>query len=567
MISALRLAAIFIVAALSNAFGWEGYHPEAWTSVRLATPEVVRLQAVTNGPFIFTNYYPQWNTVITNMEGLIYTNYVYGWPPDGECSTNKSISTNEFLSDIVANGGTLETGAVVNTWFFRLYNCTGGAYEVSRTVTNFPTWTNLSMQAQDIMAFDSHMAAYERWLTSPNDRPLTKPRFYRNTRDTLVATKEWVLENYPHFVSTNWTFPDYLIDPIPWMDLRTLTTQSHVPSNYCTFTPWRWLGPVAGGLGNVVGGQWRMVGKYNTNGIALIQTNITVNSCGQTVTNIGAYTNGQIVSFICTNDQIAVGFQESDYGFRHLQAVFSNLTRVGYEGNYVGAERRYERDGEVGIDLTGTGEDVFARFASIWRTQLSSEGSDHISSVTGVFDRVYAKYQASINYAGAVVEYQWVYRTSSNLYPALLLPKPLAITTQIERVYGYAYAEMYVKCFPEDPDPCSPINAPGPGIAPMLINEASTCFTNNIPKKTPLSHEYVNTIGVFTNNNPHPNGNTLVFLSPVTPPQPVYTAREMPLTYAGYLAECYGLWEGAWRENGLSQYTIPYIFVDWRFAR
>lgn len=560
----LKLAATFTLLASVNAFGWTGWHPTAWDTPRLASPEVVRVQAVTNGPFVFTNYLPQWNQVVDG----VYTNYVYGWPPDGSCSTNKVISTNAFLSDIVANAGALDTGAVVNTWSFDLNDCTGGAYTVTRTVTNYPAFTNLHLQARDVWAFDSYMAAHERGTVMPTNT-LEKPRYYRNNRDALVQTKQWIEAYAGNFAETNWSanMPDYLTNALPTYDAVTLAVSIGAPSNYTAHTPWRWLGPVDGGLSNVVRGSWAMVGRYDTNGVALVQTNVTLDSCGNTITNVGAYTNGQVVAFVCTNAAILAGHTESDYGWRKIQAAFSNLVVVQYDGAYAGVSTSKSARIQPEIDFTGLPYegDVFNAFYPVWNSYADGTWAEYDSAQTGlvfgVFAEMVTELDVNLNYADIV----WTGRYSSALSPAVVLGSSNLVTIAAVSASAYTYAPTYIPCEPPDSDPCSARNARPPGMSGMLFDESSTCFTNTIAEKTALG-SYSNNVAVYQWNNAYPRGNVLTFAPSITTPQNPAAREAAPSDFTLY-QECIGQWDFTWGEYGAANYEIPKIVVRWNFER
>ena len=365
---------LFILLAsvrVACAQGWTGWHPTAWDTPRLASPEVVRVQAVTNGPFVFTNYLPQWNQVVDGAS----TNYVYGWPPDGSCSTNKVISTNAFLSDIVANAGALDTGAVVNTWSFDLNDCTGGAYTVTRTVTNYPAFTNLYLQAKEIVALDCYYAIYERWSALRAIGKITsggpeKPRFYRNMRDALISLKSAALGMATAFnpAEESPTMRGAEIWFYGW-DYRTALQTFGVPTNYLTFTPYRALASTNAGYGSTITNTYVMAQTYTKTCLKCydgfedicdpdwwdftcevwsdvqtnsISTNITVDGCGNVVTNIGRA--GDVVARVCTNyDYTAArilgpfnaggvepGRWSHEYGWWSLRTVLTNLTTTAH---------------------------------------------------------------------------------------------------------------------------------------------------------------------------------------------------------------------------------------------
>lgn len=568
MTNGLRLAATFTLLASVNAFGWTGWHPTAWDTPRLASPEVVRVQAVTNGPFVFTNYLPQWNRVVDG----VYTNYVYGWPPDGSCSTNKVISTNAFLSDIVANAGVLDTGAVVNSWSFDLTDCTGTAYTVTRTVTNYPAWTNLHLQARDVWAFDAYMAMYEReqviqrthWLHGiiAGEQAADKPRYYRNNREALVYTKSWLAGSIGYFVATNYIAPEYLTNTIETVTADVLMPAIAAPSNYLDHTPWRWLGPVDGGLSNVVRGSWAMVGWYDTNGVALVQTNITVDSCGNTVTNIGAYTNGQVVAFVCTNAAILAGHTESDYGWRKVTNIFANLKRINYPGYWRGREQQYAFDESYTMngDVTDPANFV-SEMNRVWNdyTQpipLMDRNIDrtNLTQSAGWFAEVSQNYD---NNVGIEMNSQVI--TWESYAPAIALYRTTPVTIAASSAIAYWATPQIIYCPEVEDYPC-------PGIVGANFPEDrdAYCQTNNLHRRYSIATTYTNNVGNYAGVQPYTNVNAVTFST-------VKTYHQAPPYYAELMAGVCGYDDilnefdpSAW---GASQDEISTIIVEWNFER
>lgn len=182
-----------LLASVSASFaqGWTGWHPEAWTNSRLAVAEYVTMCAVSNGPFIVTNY-------------------------GGGAAI---VSTQWFFSDIEF-GQPCSTSPVVNSWSFPLMDSNGVENVETRGWTGIPTTVTMQAQARDCAAIDCYLALKERYaVTTTNANPANawaqKPRFYRSNRETLVSLKETASSLMPRYADNSFrsggTFNDAFI--------------------------------------------------------------------------------------------------------------------------------------------------------------------------------------------------------------------------------------------------------------------------------------------------------------------------------------------------------------------
>jgi len=304
----MKMLCIFLASA-SCALGqsWTGWHAQAWSNYRLQTAEVVTVSAVVNGPFVIQTYAPPYP------------------------STNALSETNTFLSDITFTNYA-DASPITNLWTFTALDTNGTPVSVVRTNIAAPTSTNLHLQARDILALDSYLACLERWMTAPSDGGLEKPRLYRGYRDALTYAKSFISQSYYYFLDEAWATPaNFTSGPyVVLYDYAGYPTNflSGFPSNYFYFTPWREL-HLSEGYGRIITGAFT-ISTSSTNAI----TNMAYNSCGDLVTVIG--TNGQQITFTCTNAATAEGFTSGDYGWGPITSLFARLRRTSGDGSLYG---------------------------------------------------------------------------------------------------------------------------------------------------------------------------------------------------------------------------------------
>jgi hypothetical protein len=308
----MRRAIILLALLAQPAFAWTGWHHSAWTSLRLATGEQFTVSAIPHT--------------------LYFTNYLPPFPTNGP-STNFAIITNSFLSDI--NAGAPLTTAIVNVWNVYAVGSSGQTEQITCTVTGFQTSTTLTFQARDIVALDGYLAESERSLViESGTNALAKPVFYRSNRENLIARKAWLENNCIYFVNSTSAMPasvtNWLVD-FPWLTASNLLAMHNLPINYFSYTPWRALaGDTNAGIARVVNGAFTIATR-STNSITI--TNV-VNACGDLVTVSG--TNGQVISYTCTNESIQAGFTTADYGWKPITQLFASLVRLGKVASWEG---------------------------------------------------------------------------------------------------------------------------------------------------------------------------------------------------------------------------------------
>lgn len=262
-----------------------------------------------------SNYW-HWGTnlyVATDLYAVVYTHVLTNWP-NGQ--TNAQYSTNRVHFYIGSTNG----GSVTTSYTYAL-----GRYDAATT-----NWyqsnvvyvsvadavqTNVPMQPRDVWAYDLYKAGpIERQLTLAVPATL---KFYKSLRDDLVGVKGVVRDgiNAGTWVDTNAAITT---NGIPIMTVTGITTRLNLPTNYLDWTPYSQFNGVGVGEQRVVTGSWTIVGS----GTGTI-TNSVHDACGNATNIIG--TNGQVVTFVCTNDHIAAGFTSLDYGVEGLRGILNAM--------------------------------------------------------------------------------------------------------------------------------------------------------------------------------------------------------------------------------------------------
>lgn len=352
MTRGVTAALIFTLHASVSAQAWTGWHPDAWERERLDTPESVSMCAVMNGPFAFTNYVAPFTNGVSGREGV---------PVE---------SVESFYSDIEF-GSPCGTSPVINAWSFTLINATGTQYVEARGWTGIPQSVTMKAQARDCVAIDCYYAVAERWNVLRAIGKITsggpeKPRFYRNMRDALISLKSTALSMATAFnpAEESPTMRGAEVWFYGW-NYRTALLAFGVPTNYLAFTPYRALASTNAGYGSTITNTYVMEQTYTRTCLKCydgfedicdpdwwdftcevwsdvqtnsISTNITVDGCGNVVTNIGRA--GDVVTRVCTNyDYTAArilgpfnaggvepGRWSHEYGWWSLRTVLTNLT-------------------------------------------------------------------------------------------------------------------------------------------------------------------------------------------------------------------------------------------------
>ena len=226
----------------------------------------------------------------------------------------------EGCTDAAWTNYRMQTGVTMTLYY-------GAGSFAGKADATHTTASNVTMQARDVMAFETWDAARERSLvTGPTDAG--NAGFFRDYRADLVAFKGWLPGA---MAGASWVTPDAWDEsnPANWrtnhIGLAALLARVGAPSNYCDYTPWRYLHPLDGGPGRVVTTSYTIACSPGAT-----VTNIVTNYCGDADTIIG--TNGQAVTTVCTNDPIVPGFVEADYGYKHVRAIISNLQWTAWSG-------------------------------------------------------------------------------------------------------------------------------------------------------------------------------------------------------------------------------------------
>lgn len=257
------------------------------------------------------------NAIVTNVyaafQSITFTNYT--------SPTSTVIITDTFLSDIYPDQVT--TNLLTNRWAYPLTRYSGTVawtYRYTATTAVVLTPTNIALQAQDVWTWDTYLAIQERsqFVNSGGSGLTTeqKPKFYRSTQPSLVASKGWIRDNLSRFVT-------YTTNPIVGTNFATYTasnllTACGLPTNYLSWTPNRGLSGTGQPYYHLTTTTWVIVSST-----AGITTQSTWDACGNSVNVVG--TNGQIVTSVCTNQDIAAGYTSLDYGFPGITAIVSRL--------------------------------------------------------------------------------------------------------------------------------------------------------------------------------------------------------------------------------------------------
>ena len=308
----LILTAIFTSLVSANAQTWTGWHPTAWGYYR-NTSELVSVYA-TSHSFVLTN----WTS-----------------------ATNPVITTNSFLSNIYAASN---SGSYTSSFSFRLTDTNGNTVTETRTTTNFHTATNLYLSNREIMQFDIYRAVQERTAAVGGTNTA---RFYRDAYDNLVAAKDVISQGSTIGYTPNaiWFNPIAFSNIVPTNTGLQASEDSYIyslngdtntdianlfriPSNYLSATYYRDIFGTNSIYKNV------MTCTYT---IATSSTNVVTNylpTCCNSVGNpdyvyvIG--TNRQVITVVCTNQQIKEGFTSADYGYRNMRVILTNLVAARF---------------------------------------------------------------------------------------------------------------------------------------------------------------------------------------------------------------------------------------------
>lgn len=325
-----KLAAIFTLLASVNAFAQ--WHTNAWENERLTTPHVTSLWACVQGPFSITNYLPPF--------------------PTNGASTNKTVSVQEFLSDISAEQWTTNgTGTnvyqrpIVRTYTWALTDSGGTNYTKSVTTTNTQTLQSMKLQARDVRALDCYFALTERGWTNhyglfdvgdgTEFLKYAGPVLYRSDAQNLEMVKVGIAYLLGSFVDLDRISGEYAdahqatrpspLGTFQMWTVSNLTASISAPTNYLAYTPARYVTTYT----HIMTSTWLIV----TAATGTV-TNVTVNSCGQPVTLVG--TNGQRFTATCTLTNIQDGYTGADYGWPNAREAIAKLTAKNVSGDLYG---------------------------------------------------------------------------------------------------------------------------------------------------------------------------------------------------------------------------------------
>jgi len=345
----------------SSAFG-------SWDTNSWSSTNSYRIPVTTNY-LAATNYWAKehvdvWTQTSTTNYIPELTNDISGYlgPIGGYTNSGSRTWTNIYWTDIQADvptnttAGWYGTNQVTNVYTFIV---TVDTNTVTNTLTTSvlsitaPTNIEWNLDVQWIWGFDSYLALNER-LDILGDAITYTPKLYKDQRTNLVEWKTVVESIIPDFVDTT-LFTNGGVITNEFLTITGLLENISAPTNYFDYTPYRDLGGWQPGLSNVVDGIWEFpVWTTNTTTI----TNSIMDACGSnyTYTLLGSTnTNGVVISvdfelfsgtnslatytatnstevytnaFTCTNDFIASGFTERDYGFKWVPDIMDQLVMI-----------------------------------------------------------------------------------------------------------------------------------------------------------------------------------------------------------------------------------------------
>lgn len=282
---------------------WIGFHPLAYTNG--STVGIIRFPS---GTQVFANVWAGTNVVL-------YTNY-----PRPNVSV---VVTSRFLHPVVL-GDYASGGNVANPWTYMLTRWTNTVstntppttnwypVELQYKVTNLTTLvqTSVNVQARDVWAIDAHRALAERGLGAT---AMEYESLYTANRELCEKAKQEIASGIVY------TYSNPTSDAPQSLVLTSEYAAVGAPSNYHSWTSYRMLGGTGTGMGRYVTNWFTITGTNAT-----MNTNYSYTACGDSVTLVG--TNGQIVSTVCTNADIAEGFTELDYGWKYVPALLKRFT-------------------------------------------------------------------------------------------------------------------------------------------------------------------------------------------------------------------------------------------------
>lgn len=259
-----------------------------------------------------SNYW-HWGTnlyVATDLYAVFYSHILTNYPSG---QTNAQYSTNMVHFYI----GNTNGGSVTTSYIYALgrYDPPTNWYMSNVVYVSVAdaVQTNVHMQPRDVWAYDLYKAATERFLTLPS--PLSV-KFYKSLRSDLVDLKSAIESSLDSgkWVDTN----NITINGIGLLTVTGEVARYNLPSNYLDWTCYSQFNGVGVGEQRVVTGSWTVVGA--TTGIV---TNSVHDACGNATTITG--TNGQVVTFVCTNDYIASGYTSLNYGVEGLRSIINDM--------------------------------------------------------------------------------------------------------------------------------------------------------------------------------------------------------------------------------------------------
>ena len=316
----------------------------------------------------------QWNTnawardpAFRNTNAMWAT--IHSFTVTNETSPGVFVVTNDvWRSNITFTNFT--TNAMNSTFTIRSLRWTNGVptnftYSVSDSKTL--TRTNLVQTWQDQIQLDCALAVDERVLALPyyqSDTFLSRRsvRFYHSPQQNLLYLKEnlqWMMDPlsyaldwltfyvsepvfsnmmaagtlaYTNVSSAIWRSSDYNFINGQMTSNNDIRIAADVPSNYFAATFYRDLFYTNSYFLNVMTCSVYFGGTFGGT------TNLTFTDCCGVTGRVVSGTNGQVVSFVCTNTSISPGRTAADYNFYAIRRIVTNLTAMLHVPMYSTAE-------------------------------------------------------------------------------------------------------------------------------------------------------------------------------------------------------------------------------------
>lgn len=340
----ITLSAWCACASSTNAWPGEadGWTDEAWPSTNLlatsgdkwlVTNVAAKCLVRTWAQASSTSYIPY------NAQGFAGTPARSGDVIGSYTGATRTV-TNVWYEDLQVHAATGTLASYYGTnGYTNVYAFTVGSSIVTQHVSNvvsivtFPTNLQLALSASDMWAWDLYWSRMERYrvrnvlgtnVIDERNALSSKPRYFTNLRENLTDFKTWYTNEARFWVDwTRFSTGLWSNATLPMLTASAACERVAAPFNYFTQTFYSGLGGYGKGVGRYVTSSWVIV-TASTSTV----TNVTWDACGNAATVEG--TNGQVVTFVCTNLVIATNaagesYTHLDYGYKYATQLMALL--------------------------------------------------------------------------------------------------------------------------------------------------------------------------------------------------------------------------------------------------